>query len=41
MAEWIHVSSSVAARPVLLAEPAVASETKVELSARYSISGRF
>jgi hypothetical protein len=39
MLEWLRVTSDVAARPVLLGEPALATETKVELSARYSLSG--
>jgi hypothetical protein len=39
--EWLRVTSSVTARPVLLQEPALASETKVELSARYTLSGSF
>lgn len=39
--EWLRVTSSVAARPVLLQEAALANETKVELSARYALSGTF
>jgi hypothetical protein len=39
MLEWLRVRSNVAARPVLLGEPALATETKVELSARYALSG--
>jgi hypothetical protein len=41
MLEWMRVRSDVAARPALLAEPALATETKVELSARYTVSGVF
>ena len=41
MLEWIRVKSDVAARPVLLGEPALATESKVELSIRYMISGVF
>jgi hypothetical protein len=37
--EWLQVRSSVTARPVLLGEPARATETKVELSARYALNG--
>jgi len=37
--EWLRVRSNVAARPVLLGEPALATETKVEVSARYALSG--
>jgi hypothetical protein len=40
MLEWLHVRSDVEARPALLSEPALATETKVELSVRYSIGGR-
>ncbi|HEY1283577.1 MAG TPA: hypothetical protein VGE96_03785 [Steroidobacteraceae bacterium] len=40
MVEWLRVRSNVAARPVLLGEPALATESKVELSIRYMISGR-
>jgi hypothetical protein len=39
--EGLRVTSSVTNRPVLLQEPALASETKVELSARYALSGSF
>ncbi len=38
MLEWLRVRSDVKARPVL-GEPALATETKVELSVRYAISG--
>ena len=41
MLEWLRVSGDVKARPVNLGEPALAIETKVELSVRYSISGQF
>ncbi len=37
--EWLRVRSDVKARPVLLGEPALATETKVELSARYTLGG--
>ncbi len=39
MLEWIQVRSNVAARPVALGEPALATESKVELSARYAVGG--
>jgi hypothetical protein len=39
--EWLRVKSDVAARPVVLGEPALATETKVELSARYALKGTF
>jgi hypothetical protein len=39
MLEWLRVRSNVAARPVMLGEPALATESKVELSVRYRISG--
>jgi hypothetical protein len=38
MLEWLRVRSDVKARPVYLGEPALATETKVELSVRYAIS---
>lgn len=38
MLEWLRVRSDVKARPVELGEPALATETKVELSVRYAIS---
>jgi hypothetical protein len=41
MLEWLRVRSDVKARPINLGEPALATETKVELSVRYAISGRF
>jgi hypothetical protein len=41
MLEWLRVRSDVKARPDQLGEPALATETKVELSVRYAISGRF
>jgi hypothetical protein len=41
MLEWLRVTSDVGARPVLLGEPALATESKVELSIRYTISGAF
>lgn len=37
--EWLRVRSDVAARPMFLGEPALAAETKVELSVRYALSG--
>jgi hypothetical protein len=40
MLEWLRVRSDVKARPVL-GEPALATETKVELSVRYAVSGQF
>ncbi len=39
MLEWLRVRSNVTARPVLLNEPALATETKVELGVRYMLSG--
>jgi hypothetical protein len=40
--EWIQVRSDVAARPELpVPEPALATETKVELSVRYTLNGSF
>ena len=42
MLEWIQVRSDVAARAELpIPEPALATETKVELSARYALRGSF
>jgi hypothetical protein len=41
MLEWLRVRSEVGARPEFLAEPALATESKVELSIRYAISGVF
>jgi hypothetical protein len=38
--EWLRVSSDVASRP-LLGQPALAVESKVELSARYTFKGSF
>jgi hypothetical protein len=40
MLEWLRVRSDVKARPALIGEPALATETKVELSVRYAVSGR-
>ena len=40
MLEWLRVRSDVKSRPELLGEPSLATETKLELSARYSISGQ-
>lgn len=40
MLEWLRVRSDVAARAVL-GEPALATESKVEFSARYFLSGTF
>jgi hypothetical protein len=37
--EWLRVKSNAAARPVLLGEQALTTETKVEFSARYALSG--
>ena len=39
--EWLRVDSDVPARVELLGEPAFARESKVEFSARYSLSGSF
>jgi hypothetical protein len=39
--EWLRVCSDVPARAAYLAEPALATESKIELSVRYSLSGRF
>jgi len=39
--EWLQVDSTVPQRVIQLGEPAFASETKVEFSARYSLSGTF
>jgi len=39
--EWLRVESDVPARVELLAEPAFATESKLEFSARYSLSGSF
>ena len=39
--EWLRVASDVSARVELLNEPALATESKVEFSARYSLSGSF
>jgi hypothetical protein len=39
--EWLRVRSDVPARVAYLAEPALATESKIELSARYSLGGRF
>jgi hypothetical protein len=41
MLEWLRVRSDVKARPVQLGEPALATETKVEVSVRYAIGGQF
>jgi phosphate-selective porin len=41
MLEWLRVSSDVGARTALLGEPGFATESKVELSVRYAISGVF
>jgi hypothetical protein len=41
MLEWLRVRSDVTSRPELLNEPALATETKVELSVRYALSGAF
>ena len=41
MLEWLRVRSDVTARPVQLGEPALATETKVEVSVRYAISGQW
>jgi hypothetical protein len=40
MLEWLRVRSDVKARPAILGEPSLVTETKVEASVRYSISGR-
>jgi len=39
--EWLEVTSDVRSRPVALGEPALATETKIELSARYTLNGSF
>jgi hypothetical protein len=39
--EWLRVDSDVPARVELLGEPAFATESKVEFSARYALSGSF
>ena len=39
--EWLRVESNVRARIVRLGEPPFARESKLELSARYSLSGSF
>ena len=39
--EWLRVESDVPARVESLAEPAFATESKLEFSARYSLSGSF
>jgi hypothetical protein len=39
--EWLRVESDVPARVALLGEPAFASESKLEFSARYLLSGSF
>ena len=41
MLEWLRVTSDVKKRSVALGEPNLATETKVELSVRYAISGQF
>jgi hypothetical protein len=40
MLEWLRVRSDVKSRPSLLGEPPLATETKVEISVRYAISGQ-
>jgi hypothetical protein len=39
MLEWLRVRSDVKARPAVLSESPLATETKVELSVRYAIGG--
>jgi hypothetical protein len=39
--EWLRVRSDVLARPILLGELALATETKVELAVRYILTGSF
>ncbi|MEO8063819.1 MAG: hypothetical protein ABI821_13840 [Pseudomonadota bacterium] len=39
--EWLRVRSDVPGRVALLGEPALATESKIELSARYSLGGSF
>ncbi len=39
--EWLRVTSDVPERAATLGEPALATESKLELSARYLLSGRF
>lgn len=41
MLEWLRVRSNVLARPVLLGEPPLATESKLELSIRYAVNGIF
>jgi phosphate-selective porin len=40
-AEWLRVTSDVKTRPVALGEPAIAIESKLEISARYVFNARF
>jgi hypothetical protein len=40
-AEWLRVKSDVVERAVTLGETPLATESKIELSARYRFSGRF
>jgi hypothetical protein len=37
--EWMQVRSDVSARPVRLGEPSLATETQIQVSARYALSG--
>jgi hypothetical protein len=37
--EWLRVKSDVAARPIRLGEPALATETAITLAVRYALSG--
>jgi hypothetical protein len=39
--EWLRVRSDVKARPAYLGESALAIESKIEISARYTLSGHF
>jgi hypothetical protein len=40
-AEWLRVHSDVKSRVVMLGEPSLAIESKVEVSARYVFGGHF
>jgi len=39
--EWLRVESDVPARVVMFGEPAFAAESKLELSVRYTVAGKF
>jgi hypothetical protein len=40
-AEWLRVRSNVPTRAAYFGEPALATETQLQISARYSLNGRF